>query len=585
MANNPVWLRLTDIFNGAVTSRSVRNAIKTAGELDDATEDLIDKNFENVKAIQDREFPEQIIPPTANIKEAIDIFYIVNASGVNLTDAELALAQISGYWPDARELFKKKLASLQSSGFDFKLDFIVYVLLAVLYDLGSDMKRLHGEENKKSIMSAWQKLDTSVLDYVINLLRTNAYVDHSDEINSPFGLIPIISFVFKKPQAKLNEVEIKRAIKWFYYAQLRQRYISQTPQKLDKDLSIVKDSSNAFDEMIANLQLERALEITKDEFVGRDIRHPIFSLMRWYFKSRNAVCLGTGVGLRRNMGAKYELENDHIFPYSALRDNGYPVENRFKYALAQELTNRAILTKVENRAKSATPAYDYLTTAKHNFPGALEKQCIPTDEVFWQLENYEKFLDARREILAKELNDFLKGITETKSVSSPLSPEDVIAEGEHGGLEFKSSLRWDMEEACVNRAIENAVLKSISAFNNAEGGKLLIGVRDDGTVLGLDSDYTSLEGDKDLFERHLRALINKRWGNDYGPQLVNLSFPKIGETEICIVDVKKGKKPLYFADADKNGQKSEKFFIRSGNASIPIDSLAQVASYVKEHFS
>ena len=94
------------------------------------------------------------------------------------------------------------------------------------------MKRLHGDENKAAIKAAWDKLDKQVLDYVVNLLRTNAYVDHSDEINSPFALIPIISFVFKKPEHKLSEAEIKRVIKWFYYSQLRQRYVSQTPQKL-----------------------------------------------------------------------------------------------------------------------------------------------------------------------------------------------------------------------------------------------------------------------------------------------------------------------------------------------------------------
>ena len=43
----------------------------------------------------------------------------------DLTDAELALAQISGYWPEARELFKVKLKELEQAGFVFKLDFII----------------------------------------------------------------------------------------------------------------------------------------------------------------------------------------------------------------------------------------------------------------------------------------------------------------------------------------------------------------------------------------------------------------------------------------------------------------------------
>ena len=150
------------------------------------------------------------------------------------------------------------------------------------------------------------------------MLRTHAYIDHSDEINSVFALIPIISHVFKTEDTILTDLEIKKTVKWFYYSQVRQRYVSQTPQKLDKDLTIVRDSGNPFDELLSVIQAERTLEISKDEFVGRDIRHPLFSLMRWYFKSKGARCLGTGLGLRQNMGYLYTLEKDHIFPYSAL---------------------------------------------------------------------------------------------------------------------------------------------------------------------------------------------------------------------------------------------------------------------------
>ena len=50
------------------------------------------------------------------------------------------------------------------------------------------------------------------------------------------------------------------------------------------------------------------------------------------------------------MGKKYELEWDHIFPYSVLRDNGYNINNSIKYRYAQEITNRAILTATANAA-------------------------------------------------------------------------------------------------------------------------------------------------------------------------------------------------------------------------------------------
>ena len=106
--------------------------------------------------------------------------------------------------------------------------------------------------------------------------------------------------------------------------------------------------------------------------------------MRWYLKSRGAVCFTTGMSLRKNMGRKYQLERDHIFPYSKLKEIGYGEGNRVKYALAQELTNRAILTQVANRTKSATYAADYLAGVKMKFPKALELQCIPEDAGLWK---------------------------------------------------------------------------------------------------------------------------------------------------------------------------------------------------------
>ncbi len=96
--------------------------------------------------------------------------------------------------------------------------------------------------------------------------------------------------MFQKPGNKLGEEEIGKIVKWFYYSQIRTRYVSQLPQKLDKDLSIVAENETPFDALLGIIAEERPLEIKPAEFVGHGIMHPLFSLMRWYFKSRGAVC-------------------------------------------------------------------------------------------------------------------------------------------------------------------------------------------------------------------------------------------------------------------------------------------------------
>jgi len=559
MENNPLWVNITDIFQGKIRERDITDELekRNNGErLPRERETIISNNIRSIERIEDRDFVEQIIPVKATIKEAIDIFYIVNASGVNLTDAELALAQICGYWPNARDLFKKKIQELENQGWVFKLDFIVYALLAVVHKLGSKMEKLHTADNNEKLREAWKILDEHVLDYTCNLLQSQAFVDHTDEINSVYALIPIIAYTFNKSDHKLNEEEIKKIIKWFYYSQIRYRYVSQLPQKLDKDLGIINDNPNPFETLLALIDEERPLEIKPSEFIGRDIRHPLFSLMKWYFKSKGAVCFGTGLSLRKNMGKRYSLERDHIFAYSVLRDSGiYDMGNQFHYAIAQEITNRAILTSSENREKSAMFAHIYLKQVKKEFPNALKLQCIPENEDLWTVENYELFLETRRKILATELNTYLQNISiGTSLLSASVDLFDMIASGEHGFLEFKSTMRWNWRENRLDKKMEEIILKTISAFANAEGGKLLIGVTDDGELLGLELDYNTMkEGNKDHFELHLRNIVNHAFGKNFGAINMRVRFPIINDVEICEIDIKPTLNPIYLTVPDRNG--------------------------------
>jgi hypothetical protein len=586
MDKDPYWQNITDVFQGKVNPFALQATLAEAERILGMAElNRLNDNINAVTRIKDREFPEQTIPVRANISEAIDIFYKVNASGVALTDAELALAQISGFWPQARDLFKAKLAQLEKEGFGFQLDFLVYVLLGCLHHMGSEMRKLHGEENKAALQAAWERLDKQVLDYAVNLLRTSAYVDHIHEINSPYALVPIVVYCFDRAGRNLSDLEIRKMVKWFYYSQIRARYVSQLPQKLDRDLRTLLESEQPFDDLVQVIAEERPLEVLPSEFAGRAIQHPLFSMMRWYLKSRGAVCLTTGISLRKNMGKKYQLELDHIFPFSRLKTAGYGKGNRVKYALAQEFTNRALLTQVANRSKAAMDAAVYLAEVKKQFPRALELQCIPENQDLWNIENYEEFLEARRGLLASHINTFLKTITGTEETRAPATIEDMISEGESDELEFKSTLRWDLVEGAVSRKMEEAIVKAVAAFANSHGGTLVIGVDDDGQTIGLQHDYNSLgDADRDKFERHLHNLLNQNLGKSFVTTKVKVRFHDVGGADVCQVDVAMGKEPIVVASKDKNGVVVEKFYVRSGNSSQEIP-LSEMNTYLRERFN
>ena len=394
------------------------------------------------------------------------------------------------------------------------------------------------------------------------------------------------SFIAPSAIGELSQNEILKIVKWFYYSQVRRRYVSQLPQKLDYDLRIVAGYRSPFDRLLDIIREERGgnISILADEFEGRAIRHPLFALMRWHMKSRGAKCLTTGVKIQRPMGEKYQLENDHIFPYSRLKAAGYGLDNRIKYSMAQELTNRAILTKIANRAKGASPAEDYLKDVESRFPDALSLQLIPEDRELWEIENYELFLRTRRKMLADSLNAWLDGIAETVELDGEVTLEDLIAEGENDDLEFKETLRWDTHQESVNRELENAVLRTIAAFANAQGGRLLIGVRDDGDIVGLERDYKSLSGaGRDKFELHLYNLIQQSFGNSFSATKVKVTFPESSGIQFCSVEINPSNTPIYLQMSTKSGLARECFFVRSGNSSPELP-LSEVQAYISERF-
>ena len=151
-------------------------------------------------------------------------------------------------------------------------------------------------------------------------------------------------------------------------------------------------------------------------------------------------------------------------------------------------------------------------------------------------------------------------------------------------MEFKSTLRYDLKEKKINKLLKKVVLKSIAAFNNSDGGLLLIGVDDAGKILGLKADYRTLKKpDKDGFELHLRSLISRSYGEHFVLQQIEIYFPCLAKEEVCVLKINKGRHPLYTSVVDKNGgSKREKFYIRLGNSSQAIDKPSDIIVYQKE---
>ena len=148
----------------------------------------------------------------------------------------------------------------------------------------------------------------------------------------------------------------------------------------------------------------------------------------------------------------------------------------------------------------------------------------------------------------------------------------LISKGENSQLEFKSSLRWNFRTKRHDRNIELAWLKAIVAFLNSDGGILLIGVQDDGSILGIEADNFPNE-DKCLL--HFSNLVRDYIGLEFSRFITN-SFVLVDGKKVLKVECEKSKKPAFF----KKDKRYEEFYIRSG-PSNRILSMKEMLDYLE----
>ena len=153
--------------------------------------------------------------------------------------------------------------------------------------------------------------------------------------------------------------------------------------------------------------------------------------------------------------------------------------------------------------------------------------------------------------------------------------QSIIEQGEGSYLEFKSSLRWDMVEQRINRSLETVILKTLAGFLNSHtGGTLLIGVADNGDVLGLEKDYQTLKKpNQDGFEQTLMTSIATHLGTDLC-QFVHVLFHVVDNKDVCRLIISPAPRPVFL---EQNN--TPKFFVRTGGGTRDLN-IQEALDYV-----
>lgn len=252
--------------------------------------------------------------------------------------------------------------------------------------------------------------------------------------------------------------------------------------------------------------------------------------------------------------------------------------------LGKDIIHKLRHAKKEVKLKKFSVIYLYLSL-KNPFSTVYFSQIENLDFFFAGIMPYEKYGDA---IILQYLNnididistlvlysEFAQKLADyIHSCRSKHPLRLLIDNGENEKLEFKSTMRLNLQSNKKDARMGYAILKTLSAFLNTDGGTLLVGVDDSGKILG-----TALENfpNDDKYLLYFSQLVQNNIGLEVS-QFIHYQLVEIEARKILKVDCEPALKPVFLKiDSVEN------FYIRSGPASKKLPVSAAV-SYINEHF-
>lgn len=340
------------------------------------------------------------------IDDVVEIFIRANSGGTKLGKSDLMFSLVAQSWTEADESLEELLETLNQSGYAFERDFVLKSSLVMLgHGAKYDVAKFRNPAIRDEFVAKWSELSAAIRD-VRDFLFGKTYLRTDKAVPSYLALIPLIYLRYRFPGA-------------WSVATGRERYIlrtmltgafSGTPDNLiDRCVRAIQEAG-AFhvDELFQIIREDgRSLEVTPNTILGtrygRPLSHLIFNL--WYRDFDYEPALEDNLP-----------EQDHIFPQSALKaekqvnpETGR-LGMRYDKATRDQLANLALLTSKDNgfQGKSGQLPQDWIPEQVEQDSEFLQRHLIPEDPNLWRLENFEAFIQARRELILQRFAPFLQ---------------------------------------------------------------------------------------------------------------------------------------------------------------------------------
>jgi hypothetical protein len=607
------------------TARRFITRLREGREDDPLTEAEEDELEDRINRVHDlRDFPFQVVELGASAYEeqVAEIFVRINSEGVQLNQADFILTLMSVHWEKGRkqlEAFSRAAVDPTLRGstpknpyldpgpdqmlrvavaFAFRrarLQHVYNILRGKQLDTGTVSPERREAQFLRLAEAQEKVLDlTNWFEFLKCLaaagFRSRRMITSDNALLFSYALWLIGRFDFGLDRQSLRPV----IARWFFMAHTTGRYTSSPESQLESDLGRVADLEPG-DGRAFITELDRILsanftndywEITlPNKLDTSSPRSPALFAYLAALSLLDAEVLFSGVRIRElldpGVNAPRSIERHHLFPKKHLADLGVAGTRQ-----VNAIANMAFLDWAENGEISASAPVEYWPIMRARVPSDRLKRQVRLHAlpVGWEQLDYPTFLERRRGLIAKVVQQGFSTLWADQSSHHEATSEDIIEAGESQTTEFKSTARWNLHTGQPDPKLEHVIVKTVCGFLNAEGGSLLIGVDDDGNVLGIEQDLATLgsKSNRDGYELFLRQLLDNGLSTPTAGT-VRIRFPVVEGKSICLVAVAAAGRPVFAKPAKGSGAEGSEFWVRTGNATKQLHGDDMVR-YQEEHW-
>jgi len=220
-----------------------------------------------------------------------------------------------------------------------------------------------------------------------------------------FG-VPVMVRYLDQREGTMTTREQDALLFWYVQAAMWGRFSGSTESFIDQDLAALEGDSGGIERLLEQLRLwHGSLRVEPGHFTGWSLGARFYPVLYMLTRMGSARDWGTGLPLKASMlGRMNRLEVHHIFPKAQLYKNG------FSRSEVNAVANFCFQSKETNLLISDRSPEEYFESLESRHPGGLASQWIPMDKELWKISKFRDFLEARKVLLAAEMNRQMAGL-------------------------------------------------------------------------------------------------------------------------------------------------------------------------------